>query len=104
RLVRVSLLREGDRGKGADDRPGPAEPLSTDPWGGLPPARPERRQGRRHVRGVGRHRTSHDRTNVLISQEDPWPGTAIRTSPNAIARRPIHWIARSRSPSSPTAT
>jgi hypothetical protein len=65
----VGLVGEWDRGERTDDRPGPAERLPTDPWRGLPPTRPEGRQGRRHVRGESRHRTAHDRTDVLSRQE-----------------------------------
>ena len=90
RLVRI--LREGDRGQCADDRPGAAESHSPDPWRGLPPARPEGRQGRRHVRGKGRHRTSNDRTDVLFRQSPDGP----RFSPER-RRGPV----RTRSPRAP---
>ena len=62
------LVGEWDRGERPHDRHGPAERLPTDPWRGLSPARPEGRQGRRHVRGESRHRTAHDRTDVLSRQ------------------------------------
>lgn len=93
----VRSVRERDRGERAhhrpDGRPGTAECRSTDPWRGVSPTRLERRQGRRHVRGKGRHRTTHDRTDVLSRQEAagaprascytlaPVPGAAIRRRP-----------------------
>ena len=84
-----------------------AESHSPDPWAAPPRVR-RGRQGRRHVRGKGRHRTSNDRANVLFRQSPDGPriqpGTATRTSPNAIAARPSHCTARSRSPRKPTAT
>ena len=90
------LVREGHRGQRPDDRAGVVGDQPPEPWRGLPPARPEGRQGRRHVRGMGRHRTSHDRTDVLSRQGARVPSPA---SPATLAGR--SGPARPRSPRDP---
>ena len=93
----IRSVRKRHHRERADDRPD-ARILSTGrrptgPRSGISPARLERRQGRRHVQGKGRHRTVHDRTDVLSSQGAtgpleascytlaPVPGAAIHRRP-----------------------
>jgi hypothetical protein len=64
----VRFVRERDRGECADHRSVARAVPPTGPWCGISPTCLKRRQGRRHVRRKGRHRTTHDRTDVLSRQ------------------------------------